>query len=86
MNGSEFDVFTGVGKAIVTTSRRMAMRAACACFLLLITSWPLLLAQIGRAGRLDTSFGNGRVFITNPGSNLAATSVALQSAGTSQAY
>src|SRR5208283_2258588 len=59
---------------------RIAARAALAC-LLMITSSSLVLAQIGRAGRLDTTFGNGGIFTTNPGSNLGATSVALQSTG-----
>jgi uncharacterized delta-60 repeat protein len=81
MKRSEFDASTGAGTAFVRTSHRMAMLAACACFLLLITSSTVLMAQIGRAGRLDTGFGNGGVFLINPGTEIVVGSVALQSTG-----
>lgn len=49
--------------------------------LFMIASSALLVAQIGRAGRLDTSFGGGGVFTTNLVSNAGARTIALQSTG-----
>jgi len=49
--------------------------------LFVVVSSALLTAQIGRAGRLDTTFGSGGVFTTNLGATTGATSVALQSTG-----